>query len=103
MDGYLTNLPELLQSGADFPEQESHQEVVLAEVICQWVIQLEVWEEEDNNEKLKNTMELTLIWYNQPIKLWASDDTEIWTLLTFTNKSEVGMYDIGFFFFNQYC
>lgn len=56
VDGYLTDLPELLQSGADFPEQESHQEVVLAEVICQWVIQLEVWEEEDNNEKINNTM-----------------------------------------------
>lgn len=25
-------------------------------------------------------------------------DIETWTLLTFTNKSEVGMYDIAFFF-----
>lgn len=42
LDGYLTNLPELLQSCTDLPEQQPNQEVVLTEVICQRVIQLEV-------------------------------------------------------------
>lgn len=35
LDGILTNLPELLQSCTDLPEQHPDQEVVLAEVICQ--------------------------------------------------------------------
>lgn len=42
LDGILTDLPELLQSCINFPEQQPHQEVVLAEVICQRVVQLEV-------------------------------------------------------------
>lgn len=47
LDGYLTDLPELLQSCADLSEQHPDQEVVLTEVICQWVVQLEVWGEEE--------------------------------------------------------
>lgn len=35
VDGDLTDLPELLQSHVDLPEQEAHQEVVLAEVVRQ--------------------------------------------------------------------
>lgn len=35
LDGNLTDLPELLQSCINLPEQQPHQEVVLAEVICQ--------------------------------------------------------------------
>lgn len=42
VDGYLSNLPELLQSCTDLPEQQPDQEVVLTEVICQRVIHLEV-------------------------------------------------------------
>lgn len=42
LDGYLTNLPELLQGRTDLPEQQPDQEVILTEVICQRVIQLEV-------------------------------------------------------------
>lgn len=42
VDGNLTDLPELLQSCTDLPEQQTNQEVVFTEVISQRVIQLEV-------------------------------------------------------------
>lgn len=42
LDGDLTSLPELLQRCVDLPEQQPDQEVVLTEVICQRVIQLQV-------------------------------------------------------------
>ncbi len=53
VDGNLTNLPELLQSCIDLPEQQPDQEVVLTEVVCQRVIQLEVWGEEEEDEEMR--------------------------------------------------
>lgn len=52
LDGYLTNVPELLQSCTDLPEQHPNQEVVLTEVICQRVIKLEVWGQEEDDEDM---------------------------------------------------
>lgn len=42
MDGCLPNLPELLQSSADLPEQKPGQEVVPTEVLCQRIIHLQI-------------------------------------------------------------
>lgn len=46
VDGYLTDLPELLQGPANLPQEQPNQEVVLTEVVCQRVVQLEVWKED---------------------------------------------------------
>lgn len=53
LDGNLTDLPELLQSGTDLPEQQPDQEVVLAEVIGQRVIQLEVCRFKGHDEAIR--------------------------------------------------
>lgn len=53
LDGNLTNLPELLQSCAGFPEQQSNQEVILTEVIRQRVIQLEVCEDKWDDKETR--------------------------------------------------
>lgn len=50
LDGDLTDLPELLQGCVHLPEQQPHQEVVLAEVVGQRVIQLEVCQEEEEKK-----------------------------------------------------
>lgn len=50
LDGDLTDLPELLQGCVHLPEQQPHQEVVLAEVVGQRVIQLEVCREEEEKK-----------------------------------------------------
>lgn len=79
LDGYLTNLPELLQSCTDLPEQQPNQEVVLTEVICQRVIQLEVWGEEEEDEEIRtgwqrsNESEKT-----HSTKPWISNCISIW-------------------------
>lgn len=44
LDGYLANVPELLQSGADLSEQQPDQEVVLTEVVRQRIVHMEVCE-----------------------------------------------------------
>lgn len=62
LDGYLTDLPELLQSCADLPEQHPDQEVVLTEVICQRVIQLEVWGEEEDGEDTVEGLDDKAVW-----------------------------------------
>lgn len=43
LDGDLTDLSGLLKSPTHFPQQESHQEVVSAEVVSERIIQLEIW------------------------------------------------------------
>lgn len=53
LDGDLTDLPELLQGCVHLPEQQPHQEVVLAEVVSQRVVQLEVCREEEEETKRK--------------------------------------------------
>ena len=55
VDGYLTDLPELLQGPANLPQQQPNQEVVLTEVVCQRVVQLEVWEEDKQETDVRKT------------------------------------------------
>lgn len=57
LDGDLTDLPELLQGCVHLPEQQPHQEVVLAEVVGQRVIQLEVCREEEGEKRKRRRRE----------------------------------------------
>lgn len=59
LDGDLTDLPELLQGCVHLPQQQPHQEVVLAEVVGQRVIQLEVCREEEEKRR-KRGRDVTL-------------------------------------------
>lgn len=58
VDGYLTDLSKLLQGPAHLPQQQPNQEVVLTEVVCQRVVQLEVWEVDKQETDVRRTSQM---------------------------------------------